>query len=155
MGIVFDMQAFVWLAVLVVLLAVEAVTLGLTTIWFAGGALAAFVLAVLQIGLGPQIAVFCGVSVLLLIFTRPAAARWLNRDRVKTNAGSLIGETGVVTEQIDNLAGTGQVQVRGQYWTARAADASQQIGKAKRVTIENISGVKLIVREKKEESTHE
>lgn len=152
MGIVFDVQAFVWLAVLVLLLAVEAITLGLTTIWFAGGALVAFILAILQMGLEAQIAAFCGVSVLLLIFTRPAAARWLNRDRVKTNAGSLIGETAVVTEAIDNLNGTGQVQVRGQYWTARAADASRQIGKDKRVKIEQISGVKLIVSEEKEET---
>lgn len=139
------MQAFLWLALLVVLLAAEAVTLGLTTIWFAGGALVAFVLAILQVNLMGQIAAFCVVSVLLLIFTRPAASRWLNRDRVKTNAESLIGEMAVVTETIDNLAGTGQVQVRGQYWSARAADPSLKIEREKNVKIEQISGVKLIV----------
>ncbi|MCD8398580.1 MAG: NfeD family protein [Lachnospiraceae bacterium] len=141
------MQALLWLAALVLFLAIEAITLGLTTIWFAGGALVAFVLAILQMSLGVQVAAFCAVSVLLLIFTRPAAARWLNRDRVRTNAQSLVGETAVVTERIDNLAGSGQVQVHGQYWTARSADQSLVIEKEKNVKIEEISGVKLIVKE--------
>lgn len=144
---VIGMQALIWLAVLVVLLAAEAITLGLTTIWFAGGAFAAFILAILQLNLTAQFAAFCIVSVLLLIFTRPAASRWLNRDRTQMNAGSLIGETAVVMETIDNLAGTGQVQVRGQYWSARSVDDSLKIEKEKNVKIERISGVKLIVKE--------
>ncbi|MCD7956474.1 MAG: NfeD family protein [Lachnospiraceae bacterium] len=141
------MQAFIWLALLVLLLVIEAISLGLTTIWFAGGALVAFILAILQLGLLPQIAAFCVVSVLLLVFTRPAATRWLNQDRTRTNAQSLIGERAVVTEKIDNLAATGQVQVHGQYWTARAAEESGVIEAEKNVIIEEISGVKLIVRE--------
>ena len=123
----FDMQAIVWLVLLVVLLAIEAVTLGLTTIWFAGGALVAFVLALAGAGLLIQIAVFCVISVILLIFTRPVAAGWLNHGRVRTNAQSLIGETAVVTEEIDNLANSGQVQVRGQYWMARTEQENTRI----------------------------
>lgn len=142
-----DMQAVVWLGLLVILLAMEAVTLGLTTIWFAGGALAAFVLSLVGADLFVQIIAFCIVSVLLLIFTRPAAVRWLNKDRVKTNAGSLIGETAVVTERIDNLAGSGQVQVRGQYWTARTEEENTAVEAGKTVKIQRISGVKLIVKE--------
>ena len=123
----FDMQAIVWLVLLVVLLAIEAVTLGLTTIWFAGGALVAFVLALAGAGLFIQVAVFCVISVILLIFTRPVAAGWLNHGRVRTNAQSLIGETAVVTEEIDNLANSGQVQVRGQYWMARTEQENTRI----------------------------
>ena len=143
----FDMQAIVWLVLLVVLLAIEAVTLGLTTIWFAGGALVAFVLALAGAGLLIQIAVFCVISVILLIFTRPVAAGWLNHGRVRTNAQSLIGETAVVTEEIDNLATSGQVQVRGQYWMARTEQENTRILKKTRVKIQSISGVKLIVKE--------
>ena len=143
----FDMQAIVWLVLLVVLLAIEAVTLGLTTIWFAGGALVAFVLALAGAGLFIQIAVFCVISVILLIFTRPVAAGWLNHGRVRTNAQSLIGETAVVTEEIDNLANSGQVQVRGQYWMARTERENTRILKNTRVKIQSISGVKLIVKE--------
>lgn len=142
-----NMQAVVWLAILVVLLAAEAVTLGLTTIWFAGGALAAFALAIAGTEVLVQIIVFCAVSVLLLVVTRPAALRWFNRDRTRTNAESLIGETAVVTEMIDNLAGKGQVQVKGQFWSARAAAEQGKIAAGSRVTIKKISGVKLIVEE--------
>ncbi len=143
----FDMQAVAWLVMLVVLLAAEAVTLGLTTIWFAGGALAAFFLALAGADLLAQIVAFCVVSVLLLLFTRPAAVRWLNKDRAKTNAGSLVGETAVVTEAIDNLANQGQVQVRGQFWTARAQADDVRIPEHTHVKIQSISGVKLIVKE--------
>lgn len=142
-----NMQAVVWLVLLVMLLAMEALTLGLTTIWFAAGAFTAFILALLGFELLPQIVVFCIVSVVLLIFTRPVAARWLNKGRTKTNAESLIGDTAVVTESIDNLAGLGQVQVRGQFWTARAEDNTQKIPEGKTVKIQKISGVKLIVKE--------
>lgn len=146
----FDMQAVAWLVLLVVMLAAEAVTLGLTTIWFAAGALAAFLLALAGANLLIQILGFFVVSAILLFAMRPVASKWLNKDRVRTNAESLVGKTAVVTEPINNLAGTGQVQVQGQYWTARAVSDQVQITKDVRVVIEKISGVKLIVKEEKE-----
>lgn len=142
-----NIQAVVWLAILVVLLIIEAITLGLTTIWFAGGALLAFAAAIAGLELLLQIAVFCIVSVLLLVVTRPVAVRYMNRDRVRTNAESLIGATAVVTETIDNLAGKGQAQVKGQDWTARAADDGCTIESGRTVRIKEIKGVKLIVEE--------
>lgn len=144
------MQAVAWLVLLVIMLAAEAVTLGLTTIWFAGGALAAFLFAFAGANLIIQILAFFAVSAILLFAMRPVAAKWINKDRVRTNAESLVGRTAVVTEPIDNLAGTGQVQVQGQYWTARAISDGVQITKNARVIIEKISGVKLIVKEEKE-----
>lgn len=146
----FDMQAVAWLVLLVVMLAAEAVTLGLTTIWFAAGALAAFLLALAGANLLIQILGFFVVSAILLFAMRPVASKWLNKDRIRTNAESLLGKTAVVTEPINNLAGTGQVQVQGQYWTARAVSDQVQITKDVRVVIEKISGVKLIVKEEKE-----
>lgn len=148
---VIGIQAVVWLVLLVLLLGLEAVTLGLTTIWFAGGALTGFILSLLGVDLLWQLIMFCVVSVLLLIFTRPIAVRWLNKDRIKTNAESLLGENAVVMEQIDNLTGSGQVQVRGQFWTARteAAEGNCVIETGKTVKIQKISGVKLIVKEEK------
>lgn len=143
---VIDMQAAAWLAILVILLAVEAVTLGLTTIWFAGGALAAFILALLGEELLIQLICFCAVSVALLLFTRPLAVRWLNRGRTRTNAASLIGTSAVVTETIDNLKGTGQVQVRGQEWSARSPEDRIVISAGQMVVIQEIRGVKLIVK---------
>ncbi len=142
-----DIQAVVWLALLIILLIIEAATQGLTTIWFAGGALVAFLLSVFGANLFIQVILFCIVSLVLLLFTRPLAMRWMKNGRTRTNAESLIGETGIVTEAIDNLASTGQVQVHGQIWTARADEDALKIGKDQKVRIEKISGVKLIVKE--------
>lgn len=139
------MQSMVWLVLLVIFLAVELATLGLTTIWFAGGALAAFFVS-LAGGSGTiQLVLFIVVTVVLLIFTRPFAVKYVNRDRVKTNVDSLIGKTAVVTEAIDNLAGEGQAQVNGQMWTARAKAEELKIPAGTRVRILEISGVKLMV----------
>lgn len=146
-----DIQSVTWLVLLVILLAVELATMGLTTIWFAGGSLAAFFVSLAGGSTMIQILVFLAVAVILLIFTRPFAVKYINRDRVKTNADSLIGKTAVVTEAIDNLAGRGQVRVNGQMWTARTKNENQKIPADTKVKILEISGVKLIV-EPEEES---
>lgn len=147
-----DIQSIVWLALLVLFLAVELATMGLTTIWFAGGALAAFLVSLAGGSILIQVLVFLAVAVILLIFTRPFAMKYINQNRVRTNADSLIGKTAVVTEQIDNLAGQGQARVNGQIWTARAKEENQKIPMDTRVTILEISGVKLIVEPEKESS---
>lgn len=138
-------QSISWLALLVILLVIELITLGLTTIWFAGGALAAFLVSLIGGNLGVQIAVFAVVSVALLVFTRPWAVKYVNQSRVKTNADSLIGRIAVVTEEISNLAGSGQTQVAGQFWTARAKEDAEVIPAGAKVRILEIRGVKLIV----------
>lgn len=143
------MEGIFWLAVLIIMAVIEIVTLGLTTIWFAGGALVAFIASLLGAGLPIQIILFIVVSLLLLIGTRPIAVKYFNRDRVKTNAESLIGDSGIVKEEINNLQATGMVQVNGQEWSARSADDTI-IEAGKEVLIEEISGVKLIVKVKTE-----
>lgn len=140
------MEGIVWLGILILMLIIEIVTLGLTTIWFAGGALVAFIASFLGAGVPIQITLFVVVSLLLLIGTRPFAVKYFNRERIKTNAESLIGEKGIVVSNIDNLHSMGTVQVNGQEWTARSID-NISIEKGKEVQIEKISGVKLIVKE--------
>ena len=97
------MQAVFWLTLFVILLVIEIFTLGLTTIWFAGGALASWVLALLNVSLPVQIVVFLVVSIVLLVLTRPVAVKYFNRKRERTNAEGLIGQTAVVTETIDSV----------------------------------------------------
>ena len=96
----------IWLGILAVFLIIEAITAGLTTIWFAGGALAAAVAALLGGNLVTQVILFLVVSLLLLVFTRPLAVKYMNRGLEKTNVNDLPGRTAVVTEEIDNLAQT-------------------------------------------------
>ena len=142
------MEAIVWLAVAIVLLVVEIITLGLTTIWFAGGALVACIAAALQADFLVQVILFLVVSVVLLFFTRPVAMRYMNKSRTKTNAESLMGKEAVVLQEINNLKASGQVQLNGIEWTARAENMEDVIEKGAIVCIKKIEGVKLIVKRK-------
>lgn len=140
------MDAIYWLIFFIVLLVIEIITLGLTTIWFAGGALAAFVLSLMEVPLVVQWAVFCAVSLILLFATRPWAVRYFNgQKKEKTNVDSLIGKTAIVTSTISNLEGKGEVYVNGLTWTARAGEDSLVIEEDTHVTIVAVQGVKLIV----------
>ncbi|MFU0826131.1 MAG: NfeD domain-containing protein [Lachnoclostridium sp.] len=139
------MVSIYWLIALALFLIIEIITLGLTTIWFAGGALAAFLLSLLWDNLIAELVVFVIVSLALLIFTRPVAQKYINKQRIKTNYESLIGEKGKVIEKIDNFNNTGQVAVGGQEWTARAFNSQDIIEPGECVIIREISGVKLIV----------
>ncbi len=142
------MEAIFWLAAVIVLLVIEIATLGLTTIWFAGGALVACIAALFHASILVQVILFLAVSVVLLFFTRPMAVRYMNKNRTKTNAESLVGKEAVVLKRIDNLNSQGQVQVNGLEWTARAADGQGIIEEGTVVVIEKIDGVKLIVKKK-------
>ena len=138
-----------WLIVLVVCLVVEFSTLGLTSIWFAGGALLSMIIALIDGPLWLQILVFLVASIVLLIFTRPVATKYFNKNRTKTNVNSIAGRQAIVTETIDNLKGMGQIVTNGMEWTARSLDDSV-IEEGAVVTIEKIEGVKAIVKMKKE-----
>lgn len=145
------MDAMFWLIVLIACIVVEIFTLGLTTIWFAGGALIAFIAALLSAPLWLEIILFVVVSGALLFFTRPLAMKLINTGTVKTNYESMTGRVGVVTEQVDNLNATGCVRVSGQDWTARSAVAKELISVDTEVVVMRIEGVKLIVSPVKKE----
>ena len=143
------MEAYFWFAVAAFLMIIEIATLGLTTIWFAVGALVAGFLHMAGCSIWVQITAFVAVALLLLFMTRPLASRYLNSQVKRTNADSLIGEICLVTQDIDNLKGEGQVMVRGQEWTARSVDGSH-IEEGRKVKITAISGVKLMVEQAEE-----
>ena len=141
-------EVTIWLAVLVVCVGIEIATMGLTTIWFAGGALVSAILAGLNAPLWLQIVAFFVVSLILLYLTRPVAVKYFNKDRVKTNVESLIGRQAIVISEIDNLQGIGQVTVGGQEWSARSVKEDVQLPVGSVVVVRSVSGVKLIVEEK-------
>ncbi|EOS26892.1 hypothetical protein C806_00484 [Lachnospiraceae bacterium 3-1] len=141
------MDGIFWLIVIVVMAIIEIITLGLTTIWFAGGALIAFIASLLGVNLLVQSILFVVISVILLAVTRPLAVEFFNTNRTKTNAESLIGKTAVVLQEIDNLRAKGMVSVDGQEWSARSVQ-DKIIPNETQVEIVEISGVKLLVKEK-------
>lgn len=137
----------IWLIVFVACIVIEIASMGLTTIWFAGGALIAAVAAMIHAPLWLQIILFLAVSLILLYFTRPIAVKYFNKSRVKTNAESLVGRQAIVISEINNLQGIGQVTIGGQEWSARNVVEGETLPIGSVVVIRTISGVKLMVEE--------
>ena len=140
-----------WLALLIILLIIEIITVGLTSIWAAGGALAALLLNILGVPLAGQIIVFFVVTFVLLYFTRPFAVKYINTQRVKTNYEGIIGKTIRINETVDNISQTGTAVVNGQEWTVRAEKDGDILEPDTLAKVVNIAGVKLIVRKYEEE----
>lgn len=134
-----------WLIIFVIFVGIEASTLALTTIWFAGGALAAFLAAIAGASIKVQLVAFLIVSFILLIFTRPFAMRFINKGTVATNVDSLIGKKARVTAQINNELAQGAAVVNGLEWSARSADDDAVVEEGEIVLIKEVRGVKLIV----------
>lgn len=143
------MEFVYWLILFIIFVIFEIVTLGLTTIWFAGGSLAALISSLLGANLIVQIILFLIVSLLLLFFTRPYAQRFINNNTTKTNVEGLAGKTAKVLEDIDNINATGLVILNGLEWTSRSVDESV-IPKDSFVIIERVEGNKLLVRLREE-----
>ena len=141
-------ELMIWLVLLIVFIAIEAGTLGLTSIWFAGGALIAVIVAALGGPVWLQLLVFLVVALILLFFTRPIAVKYFNKERVKTNVESIVGKQAIVTADINNLQAVGTVVVAGQEWSARSCEEGITIPKDTVVVVEAVSGVKLMVRVK-------
>ena len=135
------MKPIIWLIILVLFGIGEAVTVGLTSIWFALGALGALIVSQLGLGFWPQIITFLILSALV----RPFAKKVLQPGYSPTNADRIIGATGLVTEEIDNLAGHGLVNIAGQVWSARSAGEGAVIPAGQEVRVTQIQGVKVLV----------
>ena len=146
-----SMLNLIWIGLFIILIIIEIFTVGLTTIWFAIGALAAAGVNTLGANLIIQIIVFFAVSIVLMIFTRPWAAKHLNQKRLKTNYESKIGEVIKITERVDNLRQTGRSIVDGQEWTVRSQDNNVTLEKDELAKVISVSGVKLIVEKYKGE----
>ena len=136
-------MAVIWLALAVIFLIIEAITVGLATIWFAAGAFAAFVLSLLNVPVLAQVVIFLAVSCCLLVFTRKIFVEKLRTGSESTNVDALIGETGIVTEEIRPLT-VGQVKINGQVWSALGKD-DETIEKDRLVKVIAIEGLKLIL----------
>lgn len=139
------MMVYVWLGVLAAAVILELATTQMVSIWFAIGALAAFIAALAGVEqLWIQIIIFVVVSAIAVAITRPLVKKMINKKAEPTNADMVIGKTGIVTEKIDNLAPSGLVKVNGTVWTARSLDDSV-IEENEKVIIKEIRGVKLLV----------
>lgn len=140
-----NVYAYIWLGVMILFGIVEAATVTLVSLWFVGGALAAFVAALLGAPIWLQATVFVVVSAALLACLRPFVKKFVQPNTERTNLDRIVGQTAPVTEAIDNLSATGAVKVDGKEWSARSEDGDP-IEAGAVVTIVKIEGVKVIVR---------
>ncbi len=138
-----------WAIIAVIALIIEALTAELVSCWFAPSALVAMILSPFVKNFLIQLAVFLGLSMLLLAVGRTIVKKKLNLRKTNLNADSLIGKTGVVQEPINNISETGSVKIAGLVWTARSAHG-EEIPEGAVVVIREIQGVKLICVPKKE-----
>ncbi len=138
------MHTILWLVILVVFLMMEANTVALVSVWFAAGALAAMIAALLGAQFWVQLVVFLVVSGLLLACLRPITKKYFKPRIVKTNVDAIIGSQGYVTEAIDNLSAKGRVKLGAMEWSARSAN-NEIISQGTLVKVEKIEGVKVFV----------
>lgn len=141
--------AVIWFVLLILFGVIEAVTVGLVSIWFALGALGALIAKILGAGIVVQITVFIVVSIICIIATRPLVKKLHSKNIQSTNADRCIGQNAVVTEEIDNMNAKGQVKVNGNVWTARS-ESNEVIPVDTVVKTVRIDGVKMIVKYEKE-----
>lgn len=140
-----ESMLWVWIAAIAVFLIIEAATVQLVTIWLAAGAVGGLITCAFNLPLWVQILTFVLLSAVMLIVTKPFVKRITRAGKEPTNADRYIGKQAVVTEEIDNVTGTGAAVIGGLEWTARTADGSK-IPKDAVVTVETIEGAKLIVK---------
>lgn len=143
---------FMWLALMIIFIIIEIATVGLATIWFAGGALIATLVSCVGGPFALQVICFFVISIVLLVFTRPFAMKFINNNHVKTNYEGVIGKVIRITEKVDNINATGAAKVNGQEWTVRSTQDDLIIEEGSLAKVIEISGVKLIVSEYVEDS---
>ena len=138
------MIAVMWLVVMMFFIAMEASTVTMVSLWFAGGALVAMLAALLGAELWLQVVLFVAVSALLLILFRPAAKKYFTPKLKRTNVDAIVGAQGIVTAEINNLQATGQVKLNGLDWTARSTDGGK-IPVGTQIKVDRVEGVKVYV----------
>ena len=138
------MNTILWLGLVVLFLAVEAATVTMVSLWFAGGALAALAVSAMDGSFLLQISAFALVSTVMLALLRPIARKHFTPKLTRTNVDSVIGMEGYVTGDIDNVAATGTVKLGAMEWTARSV-TGEKISTGTLVKVEKIEGVKAFV----------
>ena len=135
---------YVWIAVLVAAVVVEALTNDFVAIWFFPASLVSMILSLFKTPAWLQVLLFLVIGLALVIATRPLCRKFLISKQEKTNVDAVVGKICLVTEEIRNIDEVGEVKLGGLCWSARSADG-RVIGVGEQVTVKEIQGVKLIV----------
>lgn len=138
------MDAIIWLVLMVVFLMIEGASVSMVSLWFGAGALAALIVALIGGDIWLQVLVFFTISIVLLAALRPLARKYLTPKLSRTNIDSVIGQTGTVIADIDNISAQGQVRLASMEWTARST-SGDPIPAGTLIRVDRIEGVKVFV----------
>lgn len=139
-----DNLPWVWVAVTIICVVIESLTLSLTTIWFGISAFVMVFLAFTPMPFYAQLIIFVVLSLVLLIFTRPIVKKKLNQKKIATNYERIIGQIAVVTKKITAIE-KGSVKINGMEWTA-AVKEDIVLEEGSKCIIEEIAGVTAYVK---------
>lgn len=137
-------ESLFWLIAMIVFILAEAATVSLVSIWFAAGALAAVVVALVGGSVAVQVAVFLVTAIVLLASLRGVVRKHFTPRLIRTNVDSVIGSVGVVTTPVNNVAALGRVEIAGMEWAARSTTGSP-LPEGAQVKVDRIEGVKVFV----------
>ena len=138
------MESIIWLALVVIFLVAEALTVSMVSLWFAAGAVVALLLSLLDLQIWLQVVLFFVVSGVLLACLRPMFRRHVAPKLTPTNVDAIVGTRAMVTAEIDNVCAAGQVKINGMDWSARST-TGEIIPEGTLVRVERIEGVKAFV----------
>lgn len=138
------MDAIIWLVLMVVFLMIEGASVSMVSLWFSAGALCSLIVSLIGGEIWLQVLVFFTVSVVLLAALRPLARKYFTPKLTRTNVDSVIGSTGTVTAEINNVTGQGQVKLASMEWTARST-SGEPIPAGTLIRVDRIEGVKAFV----------
>ena len=134
---------FVWTIIIAAALLVEFFTMQMVSIWFAVGGVFGLVLSLIGgIGLEVQIIVSAVVALISIVFLRKFALKFLHKSADKNDAGTLVGKTAEVVEEISPEK-SGAVKLNGVLWTATSEET---LGIGAKVKIIDVLGNKLKVK---------
>lgn len=135
-----------WLILAGILLILEFVTEGFLICWFGVGALAAMVVSFFAAeNYLLQIITFFVVSAILVLCTRKFTSKFEPHTTNTSNVYSILGKEAIVTTEIDNASGKGQIKIDGDIWSAKS-ESGENISANSKVEILRIEGVKVIVK---------
>ena len=140
------MEAYIWLAVIIICAVIEGTTPQLIAIWFVAGSVGGLIASLCGAHVWLQIVIALVITIVSLVLTRPILKKKFDGAIVSTNADRFVGKVGVVTTEIDDITGAGRVLVMGSSWSA-FTDEGKIIPENTQVIIKRIEGVKLFVQE--------
>ena len=136
--------SFVWGGILLLAIIIEIATFSIVSIWFMPGAAIALGLSFIPgFPIWAEIIIFVVVSLVFFLLLRRSFRATSNNEK-STNADVVIGQLGIITEDVDNIEGKGAVKVQGKIWSARADEIGASLKIGDYVEILRIEGVKLI-----------